>query len=80
LTRALTIIENARMEWNGARLKFAVLSGPAAAQPAPAQAKNELESLGEKNFLQLCMLGIALTWPLALAALAIFVALLLRHR
>jgi len=80
LTRALTIIENARMEWNGARLKFGVLSGPAAAQPAPDQAKNELESLGEKNFLQLCKLGIALTWPLALAALAIFVALLLRHR
>src|SRR5207247_5102279 len=27
LTRALTAIENARMEWNGARLKFSVLSG-----------------------------------------------------
>src|SRR5437763_5054826 len=27
LTRALTVIENARMEWNGARLKFPVLSG-----------------------------------------------------
>src|SRR5882724_10848746 len=42
LTRALTAIENARMEWNGARLKFSVLSGspsetaaaPAANQPA----------------------------------------------
>src|SRR5579859_4385154 len=27
LTRALTTIENARMEWNAARLKFPVLSG-----------------------------------------------------
>src|SRR5215471_11623945 len=28
LTRALTCLENARMEWNAARLKFPVLSGP----------------------------------------------------
>ena len=42
LTSALTAIENARMEWNGARLKFPVLSGqakdagaaPEAGQPA----------------------------------------------
>src|SRR5579864_3300539 len=31
LTRALTAVENARMEWNAARLKFPVLSAPAAA-------------------------------------------------
>ena len=29
LTRALTALENARMEWNAARLKFPILSGPA---------------------------------------------------
>src|SRR5262249_17517 len=29
LTRALTVLENARMEWNAARLKFPVLSEPA---------------------------------------------------
>src|SRR5438445_6588332 len=29
LTRALTALENARMEWNSARLKFPILSGPA---------------------------------------------------
>src|SRR6266446_1593982 len=38
LTRALTTLENARMEWNAARLKFPVLSGAAqegdAATPA----------------------------------------------
>src|SRR5205085_9152763 len=45
LTRALTIIENARMEWNGARLKFPILSGtavapPTAAVPADAESDN----------------------------------------
>src|SRR6266704_2915367 len=30
LTRSLTTLENARMEWNSARLKFPVLSGPSA--------------------------------------------------
>jgi hypothetical protein len=30
LTRANTAVENARMEWNAARLKFPILSGPAA--------------------------------------------------
>ena len=29
LTRALTALENARMEWNAARLKFPILSGQA---------------------------------------------------
>jgi hypothetical protein len=81
LTRALTIIENARMEWNGARLKFSILSGSSAAEAAPVSATSPLQTLaGEKSYLQLCKLGLALTWPLALAALAIFVALLLRFR
>src|SRR5712671_873236 len=77
LTRALTIIENARMEWNGARLKFTLLSAPAAAEAVPAPARTGVETLGEKSYLQLCKLGLALTWPLALAGLAIFVVLLL---
>ncbi len=83
LTRALTAIENARMEWNGARLKFPVLSGqlkdantaPAADQPVPSP-------LGAKTFAELCRLGLALTWPLAtvaLLALGVLVALLLRR-
>src|SRR5271157_3316881 len=37
LTRALTTLENARMEWNSARLKFAVLGGEGPhPQPQPA--------------------------------------------
>jgi chromosome segregation ATPase len=82
LTRALTTLENARMEWNSARLKLPALAGesrPAAVEknsPAPAA-----PSLAELEFGQLCKIGLALTWPLllvALTALAIFIAILAR--
>jgi hypothetical protein len=83
LTRALTIVENARMEWNSARLKFPILSGPTAAEPDPARSEEGggLEGLfRQKSYFDLCKLGLALTWPLALAVLAIFVVLMLRVR
>jgi hypothetical protein len=71
LTRALAVIDNARMEWNAARLKWSLLSGPQLTDNQPATADQpapmSLESLG---FLQLCKLGLAMTWPLALVALA----------
>jgi hypothetical protein len=84
LTRALTTIENARMEWNAARLKVPVLSGSAPEKPqtqtAPAPAAS---SLADASFVQLCKFGLAMTWPLvlvALAALGVLVAILtLRH-
>jgi hypothetical protein len=84
LTRALTTIENARMEWNSARLKLPVLAGenkPAAAEKN-AGAVSSAPSLAELDFGRLCKIGLALTWPLllvALLALGIFVAVLLRH-
>jgi len=71
LTRALTTIENARMEWNAARLKFPVLSGKnleaGTDESAPEGRTSAL--LGNQNFGSLCRLGLALTWPVALAAL-----------
>jgi hypothetical protein len=84
LTRALTTIENARMEWNAARLKVPVLSGPVTEKPksetAPATAASPL---ADASFGQLCRFGLAMTWPLvlvALAALGVLVTiLLLRH-
>jgi len=76
LTRALTAIENARMEWNSARLKFAVLSGEAAAPKADAPPAPEAAPLAGRSFGELCKLGLALTWPLALVALAALAALL----
>ena len=84
LTRALTALENARMEWNTARLEFPVLSGQApegsagaakAAAPAPSL-------LATHGFGELCRIGLALTWPLAavaLLALAALVVALMRH-
>jgi hypothetical protein len=85
LTRALTTLENARMEWNSARLKFGVLSGetatggtnPTGSTPGGKSGLAAL-SLGE-----LCKLGLAFTWPLALVALlglGVLVAILVRSR
>jgi choline dehydrogenase-like flavoprotein len=80
LTRALTVIENARMEWHSARLKFPVLSGahPTAksekhAHPAPGLFAGQSPG-------QLCKLGLALTWPIAAAVLVIGAVMLLFMR
>jgi len=84
LTRALTVIENARMEWSSARLKLPALAGEtgkkpeAEAAPAPAAAPFAGMSLGE-----LCKIGFAMTWPLvlvALGALGVLVAVLMKGR
>ena len=70
LTRALTAIENARMEWNGARLKFPVLSGQIKeASAAPDADETASSPFAVKSFAGLCRLGLALTWPLAVVAL-----------
>jgi chromosome segregation ATPase len=71
LTRALTAIENARMEWNSARLKFPILSQTAQDPAAPAASNNATAAalVAGQSFGSLCRLGFALTWPLAAAAL-----------
>jgi hypothetical protein len=80
LTRALAVLENSRMEWHSARLKFSVLSGTPSEQGKP-DTKGPAQSLfsPDQSFSQLCKIGFALTWPLALIAFAIFAVLLLRH-
>jgi hypothetical protein len=84
LTRSLTTLENARMEWNSARLKFAVLSGHQAQDngaPAP-KAATSLASLSSLSLSKLCRVGLGLTWPLAavgLAILSVAVVILLRR-
>jgi hypothetical protein len=84
LTRALTALENARMEWNAARLKFPILSSP----PLDARASNSPGAVPPDSLLvahsfgQLCRIGLGLTWPLAavaLVALAALLVFLLRH-
>jgi hypothetical protein len=84
LTRALTTLENARMEWNTARLKFAVLSGE---RPDTVTASPEAKSppptlLAQSSLGELCRLGLALSWPLVVVAslaLAALVLVLLRR-
>jgi hypothetical protein len=84
LTRALTTLENARMEWNSARLKWPVLDGAMKmSAKEETQAKSAaFGSLQGKSFIELCQLGLALTWPVAVAALlgaGVIAILLLRH-
>lgn len=83
LTRALTIIDNARMEWNSARLKWTLLSGPVPSETGPAPAgKPAVTPFNAMDFGQLCRVGLAFTWPLAviaLAALGTLIVVLLRR-
>ncbi len=85
LTRALTTLENARMEWNSARLKFPVLSGQSverADSSSPARVGSAPSLMEPQSFGQLCRLGLAITWPLAVVgvlALGLLAAMLLRH-
>ncbi len=85
LTRALTAVENARMEWNAARLKFPRLAGEKAEDREAARAADlqEQEPLfTPRGFAGWCKIGLALTWPVALAvllSLGVLVALLFRR-
>lgn len=84
LSRALTTIENARMEWNSARLKWPQLfdtdkQADAAAAAGKSAGRTLLESM---DFKELCRVGLALTWPLAavaLLAMIVFLVAILRH-
>jgi hypothetical protein len=79
LTRALTTIENARMEWNSARLKFPVLSRTPTVADEEQTAKSAQPVFATQSLTQLFKLGLALTWPLVLLGLGIFLMLLLRR-
>jgi len=83
LSRALACVENARMEWNAARLRFPLLSGQPTGGAQPTLPKGAPSSaLQEMSLGQLCKVGLALTWPLALVALlalGLMVFLVLRH-
>jgi len=75
----LTAVENARMEWNSARLKIPVLAGEtrtaatAGTNPGATAAPPSLADLG---FGPLCKIGLAFTWPLLLAGLGILAVLI----
>lgn len=85
LSKALTTLENARMEWNSARLRWPLLDGVAAepvssdlAGTGPGKAGN-WASLG---FFKLARIGLAVTFPLlvlAVLALLVWLVYLFRH-
>lgn len=79
LTRALTVLENARMEWNSARLKWPLLNGEASVTTgagASVSPSSPVEALlAGRNLGELCKLGLALTWPLAVVALVAVIVL-----
>ena len=82
LTKALTTIENSRMEWNGARLKWPLLDGETELAPSVAAITQPVQAadrpgLDQLSFGQLSKLGLAFTWPLVLVGIAIVVLLLL---
>lgn len=66
LTKALTTLENARMEWNSARIKFTILDG-ALKLPEQENERKGAALLQGQSFADLCRLGFALTWPVAVA-------------
>jgi hypothetical protein len=79
LSRAMGLVDHARMEWNSARLKFPILS--ASLEPVgtmPAVEKKAPSPLAGLGWREAALYGLAITWPIALAALAIFLALLFR--
>jgi hypothetical protein len=77
LTAALTTLENARMEWNSARMKFPVLSGETSETAAAPQQAQLFPA--NASFVELCKIGFALTWPLAAIGFALIGLILLRH-
>ncbi|MCZ7638566.1 MAG: hypothetical protein M5U12_22450 [Verrucomicrobia bacterium] len=86
LTRALTTIENARMEWSAARLKWPVLNGEnleaSGAHGAKEGTAGVTHLLGARSLGEWFRVGLALTWPLALVALlalGMLTAVLLRR-
>lgn len=77
LSKALVGLENARMEWNSARVKFAVLDG-ALKQPEGEERKGGALIQGQ-SFSELCRLGLALNWPVAVvAAVGVILVLIFR--
>jgi hypothetical protein len=79
LTTAATTIENARMEWNSARLKFPLLTGAPQDAPESSAVPSRRVFPPETDLLELCKIGLALSWPLVLLGAAIFLVLLWRH-
>lgn len=77
LTRALATVDNARMEWNSAQVRWPILTSQAASPAAAVPVKDDPSTwLRPRSFGDLCRLGFALTWPVSLAIVATGVVIL----
>ena len=80
LTKALSLLENARMEWNSARIKISSLDGTKST--TVSQNSDDLsgsalfEKINALSFSQIFKLGAILQWPILLSALLIFILIL----
>ena len=77
LTKALASIENARMEWNQARLKWSMLDGRPDQDIKQGPAPGALPRWEGQSFWDLCKFGAAMTWPVALVGLLGLILLLI---
>jgi hypothetical protein len=77
LTRALSVVENARQEWNSARLKFPIIDAPTEKEQAPQQ----LIQSGIKipDFYELLKIGFAINFPLVIIILIAIIVILLKR-
>jgi chromosome segregation ATPase len=78
LTRNLTTIENARMEINSAKIKWPLLT-QSPGELEHAEGETAPAGGAPQSFGQLCLMGLAFTWPLVLLGLAIFAYILLKQ-
>ena len=81
LTRNLTTIENARMELNSARLKWILLNGESDEESGVFSVPTTTGSSGmsmPRSFAQMCLWGLALTWPVLLIGAGILTVLLMK--
>ena len=72
LARALAAIENARMEWNQARMAWSLLEEGSAAAGQPTGSAAPVSLLTGLTTAQLARLGLAFNWPVALLGLGVF--------
>lgn len=80
LTRALTAIENARQEWNSARLKYPFLDNPASSPDLKTKDQYQSPTITRiPGFWELFKIGLAINLPVAIVLLIAILIFLLKQ-